>query len=411
MQNGTEITATDKNFYFSNEHQVVRIIDTKKSDQGKFLCIAENSLGRIERVFYVKVEVPIQWSAFGPWSSCSLSCGSGGIQYRTRICLLSNGFPATADDYKCVGENVEARKCNRLQCPVNGAWGKFSDWTKCPTCIEEKTQELPVLSKRFRKCDSPVPSNGGLECSGQDEEEIECNTGFCPIAGGWSDWSSWSSCSKTCGVSHRMRKRFCNNPAPKHNGTYCDGENVEYEDCKTPACINKNLRKSFRPSDEDEMEEMSNESRDKYKEVAELEIKNEAGVVRSYQFMKHREVEFSPPANSVNGNKIPKVKVTLDTFKPISEETYNQHISNVNNENFNQDISTSLENLEFDPTEMDQAPATTCLKGFYFNTIENVCRDINECESRWQHNCTADEACVNMLGTFRCEKKSRRSRN
>lgn len=393
----------------------MRIIDARKSDQGKFLCKVENDLGRIERVFYVKVEVPIQWSSFGPWSTCSVSCGAGGIQYRTRICLLSNGYPATADDYKCVGENVEARKCNRLQCPVNGGWGKYSDFTKCPKCVDEKTQELPVLSRRYRICDSPTPSNGGLECSGEASEEVECNVGYCPIAGGWSEWSSWSSCSKTCGVSHRMRKRICNNPAPKHNGTYCEGENVEYEDCKVPACNNRQLRKSFKASDEDEMEEMSNESRDKYGEAAEFEIKSENGVARNFQFMNHREVEFAPPVSGVNGNKLPKIKVTLDTFKPISEETYNQHLSNLHNERINQDIadsrSTSFENLEFDSTESNQTPAKSCLKGFYYNTIENVCRDINECQSPRQHNCSADDACVNMLGTFRCEKKSRRARN
>ena len=378
------------------------------------MCTAENDLGRIERVFYVKVEVPIQWSAFGPWSTCSVSCGTGGIQYRTRICLLSNGFPATADDFKCVGENVEARKCNRLQCPLNGGWGKFSNWTKCPKCIDEKLQEIPVLSKRFRKCDSPIPSNGGLECSGQDSEEFECKIAYCPIAGGWSEWSSWSTCSKTCGVSHRMRKRFCNNPVPKYNGSYCDGENVEYEDCKMPACINRNLRKTFQPSEEDEMEELSNETRDKYGEAAEFEIRNENGVARNYQFMNHREVEFSPQANGLNGNKIPKIKVTLDTFKPISEETYNQHLSQIHNENANRGIedtqSTSFENLDFESTETNQETPKTCLKGFYFNSIENVCRDINECKTS-QHNCAVNEICVNMLGTFRCERSSRRSRN
>lgn len=411
LQNETEVSTDDKNFYFSNENQIMRIINAKKSDQGKFLCIAENSFGRIERVFYVKVEVPIQWSTFGQWSSCSVSCGSGGIQYRTRICLLSNGYPATADDYRCIGENVEARKCNRLLCPVNGSWGKFSKWSKCPECLELKNDDAPAVSKRYRKCDSPSPSNGGLECSGSDIEEIVCNVGYCPINGGWSAWSTWSVCSKTCGVSHRMRKRFCNNPAPRYNGTFCNGENVEYEECKLPECINQHLMKSFSDIDEDDMEEMSNESRDKYGEVAEFEIKNDAGVARNFQFLNHREVEFTPPSSEGNGFKIPKIKVTLDTYKPISEETYKQHLNKAHmnkNDALEENESTSIENLEFEPTEL---PRKTCIRGFYFNSIEAQCRDINECQNSRNNNCASDETCVNTLGSFRCDKKVRRSRN
>lgn len=357
----------------------------------------------------MSVEVPIQWSSFGPWTTCSVSCGSGGIQYRTRVCLLSNGHPATADDYKCVGENVETRKCNRLSCPVNGGWGKYGKWTKCPKCADEKTQELPLFSKRVRKCDSPIPSNGGLECSGSDIEEVECNVSYCPINGGWSEWSSWSSCAKTCGVSHRMRKRFCNNPLPMHNGTYCDGENVEYEDCKFPPCLNHKLRKSF-DDDLDELEELSNETRDKYGEVAEFEIKDQDGVARNFQFMNHREIEFTPPLSHTDA-KLPKIKVTLDTYKPISEETYNRHVNQMNLSESDDSDDTESTSSDLESTEMDQAPKK-CVKGFYFNSVSKQCEDINECQSQVHpHNCSIGEKCVNALGSFRCERTTRRSRH
>jgi Thrombospondin type 1 domain len=387
----------------------MRVIDVKKSNQGKFLCRAENDFGKVSRVFYVSVEVPISWSDFGPWNDCSVSCGIGGIQYRTRICLLSNGIPASAEDYKCVGKNVEMRKCNQLACPVNGGWGKFSGWSKCPKCIQENSSEVPVMSKRERKCESPVPQNGGIGCSGDDTEEIECKVEFCPVKGGWSDWTTWSSCSKTCGDGHRIRKRFCNSPVPKHNGTACDGENVEYEKCRMQPCFNHHLKKTFNAEDEDDLEEMmSNESREKYKEVAEFEIKDENGKARNFQFSNHRELEFSPPLHNSNGFKMPKIKVTLDTYKPISEETYKQH---VNRMKLNDPESTSFENLEFESTEsieFDQKPKKTCMNGFSYNSIDKQCKDINECQPS---PCAADEICVNTLGSFRCDKKSRRSRN
>lgn len=391
----------------------MRVNEAKKSDHGKFLCEAENDFGKIEKVFYLNVEVPIQWSPFGPWSACSVSCGSGGIQYRTRICLLSNGFPATTHDYKCVGENSEARKCNRLSCPVNGDWGKFSKWSKCPNCVKEKDQGTPVYSARTRKCDSPAPANGGLECQGTAKEEVQCEVQICPINGGWSDWSSWSECSKPCGLSHRMRKRSCNKPEPKHNGTLCDGENVEYEDCKKPLCGHRPMKKSFSPEDEEDGEEMSNEIRERYGEAAEFEIKDQEGIARNFQFSHHREVEVSPSVRSSNGPKMPKIIVTLDTYKPISEETYRQHVgrSKVDfNDIDDMESSSSFENLEFESTESHQAPET-CLPGFSYNSLESQCRDINECLTHRLNNCAPDDTCVNIIGSYRCEKNQRKTRN
>ncbi|CRK98212.1 CLUMA_CG011575, isoform A, partial [Clunio marinus] len=409
MFNGTKILNSDKRFYFSNDNQIMRIIDINKSNQGKFLCNAVNDYGRLQRVFYVNVEVPIQWSAFGPWTICSVSCGSGGIQYRTRICLLTNGLPATAEDYHCVGENVESRKCNQLACPINGGWGKFSEWSKCPKCIDDAIHELPVTSKRVRKCDSPQPSNGGLDCSGSEIEELECKIDFCPVHGGWSKWSPWSACSKTCGSGHRTRKRECNNPSPKYNGTSCRGENVEFEECKMKLCLAQNLKKSFRSDYEDDFEEKSNESREKYKELAELEIKDEKGNVRNFQFMNHREIEFSSPIRDLMGPNIPKIIVTLDTYKPISEETFLEHLSRlrvVHDEA--QTESSSSNNLELDSTESVGKVRKKCIRGFAYNTNNDQCEDINECEEQHQNNCKHDEKCVNVLGSFRCDKKPQR---
>lgn len=370
--------------------------------------MAENEFGKLERVFYVTVEVPIQWSSFGPWSTCSVSCGPSGVQYRSRVCLLTNGNPAQGDDYKCVGENVEMRKCNRLPCPVNGVWGKFSKWSKCPECVSD-TEPLPVFSKRSRKCDSPAASSGGLECSGSETEEVECKVSFCPVNGGWSAWSEWSACGRTCGISHRMRKRFCNNPSPKHNGSYCEGENVEYEECQNRPCINEKLKKSFSADDEEDLEELSNETRDKYGEVAEFEFKDEGGVPRSFQFSKHREVEYSPPSKEIDGFKIPKIKVTLDTFKPISEETYRQHLASVNRADVEQnDESTSDEDVESVELEGPKPRPRTCLTGFYFNHDNNQCEDINECLDRRLSNCKPTERCFNTLGSFRCVETTRR---
>lgn len=209
-----------------------------------------------------------------------------------------------------------------------------------------------------------------------------------------------------------MRKRFCNSPSPKHNGSFCEGENVEYEECQHRPCINEKLKKSFSADDEDDLEELSNETRDKYGEVAELEIKDEGGVPRNFQFSKHREVEYSPPSQEIDGFKIPKIKVTLDTFKPISEETYRQHLGNAKRADVEQnDESVSLEDVESVELERPKPRPRTCLRGFYFNVENNQCEDINECLDRRLSNCQPSERCHNTLGSFRCEKVARKLRD
>ena len=406
----------EKEFYFSDHNHILRIIDAKKSNQGKFLCIAENGLGRIEKYFSVKVEVPIQWSAFGSWSSCSVSCGPDGIQYRTRTCLLSSGKAAKGEDNQCVGESIEMRKCLRLPCPVNGKWGKFSEWSKCPECIKEN--ELPVNSKRTRKCDSPPSAHGGLDCDGDETEIRECKIDYCPINGNWSKWSNWSSCGKTCGVTFRMRKRFCNNPSPKYNGSYCEGENVEYDDCKLRPCLNENLKKSFSVEDEDELEELSNENRDKYSEAVEFEFKRRDDGQRDFQFLDHPEVEFSPPIRKVEIERVqktPKIIVSLDTYGPLSKDSYNQHLNKLKHNEVVE--SNNLDNLSFENTDSTEISQTntrhqrhSCIRGFRFNQLNEQCEDINECLDRRLNRCADSEKCVNAMGSFRCQKTTRNLR-
>ncbi|MPC89076.1 Semaphorin-5A [Portunus trituberculatus] len=46
----------------------------------------------------------------------------------------------------------------------------------------------------------------------------------CTVHGGWTAWSSWSQCSANCGIAVKTRRRTCSNPAPKHGGRVCVGQ-------------------------------------------------------------------------------------------------------------------------------------------------------------------------------------------
>jgi hypothetical protein len=350
--------------------------------------VASNDHGSVQKVYYVTIEIPIQFSPWSEWSSCSTTCGSSGIQYRSRTCILLDGNPS----YNCSGENMQMRKCNDISCPINGGYGNFSKWSKCPSCYNEN-QEKPK-QKRFRKCDSPAPAFGGLNCEGSEIDERECDIKFCPIHGGWSEWKDWGECSKTCGRGIRTRKRFCNIPTPKHNGKQCDGENFEYEECKVKICSNFDMRRTLSNDLED-----SEESTERFREFAEFEmIRNHDGEPKIFQFSQHREVEFSAPPQS---NEIPKIKVTLDTYRPISEETYNQHL-NREDDYFEPEF---LDSTEFASTEFTSTTVRDCGRGFKFNSNLNQCEEIDECKFRHLNSCKAGERCINTVGSYRCERR------
>ena len=57
------------------------------------------------------------WSEWGDWSSCSLTCGVG-VQNRSRTC--TNPSPAFGGA-SCPGDSSEPRFCNEDPCPGKSA--------------------------------------------------------------------------------------------------------------------------------------------------------------------------------------------------------------------------------------------------------------------------------------------------
>lgn len=57
---------------------------------------------------------------------------------------------------------------------INGGYTKFSNWTSCNATCGGGVQS------RSRNCTNPVPSNGGLNCTGPAEEIVRCNVHLCP---------------------------------------------------------------------------------------------------------------------------------------------------------------------------------------------------------------------------------------
>ncbi|XP_076099012.1 SCO-spondin-like isoform X4 [Mytilus galloprovincialis] len=167
------------------------------------------------------------WTIWSEWSLCPVSCG-GGQHSRSRSC--TNPAPMYGGT-KCEGDKTENKLCNSQHCPIDGKWTAWGAWSVCSvTCGGGE-------AARTRSCSDPTPQYNGSNCSGQDKENKACKTNNCPVDGQWSDWMQWSSCTVSCGGGgFQQRKRECNNPAAQYGGKDCNGNNAEVQDCGDFGC-------------------------------------------------------------------------------------------------------------------------------------------------------------------------------
>ncbi|MEE6492107.1 hypothetical protein FKM82_016474 [Ascaphus truei] len=113
------------------------------------------------------------WSHWSPWSSCSVTCGSGQI---TRIRLCNSPVPQL-NGKTCEGEGRENTPCQKDPCPINGKWGPWSLWDTCTVTCGGGVQQ------RARLCNNPEPQHGGKDCVGDVADTQICNKQDCPIDG------------------------------------------------------------------------------------------------------------------------------------------------------------------------------------------------------------------------------------
>uniref|UniRef100_A0A3P9JJW9 Adhesion G protein-coupled receptor B2 n=1 Tax=Oryzias latipes TaxID=8090 RepID=A0A3P9JJW9_ORYLA len=106
-----------------------------------------------------------QWSEWGPWSRCSVTCNPG-VQQRQRRCSASvHGWA------ECKGPHQESRECANPSCS-GGNWGNWNHWSLCSKTCDTGWQ------RRFRMCEGTGPQ--GYPCDGSAEEVRSCNEKKCP---------------------------------------------------------------------------------------------------------------------------------------------------------------------------------------------------------------------------------------
>ncbi len=57
-----------------------------------------------------------------------------------------------------------------------------------------------------------------------------------PVDGAWSPWSQYGACVVSCGQGTRERFRQCNNPVPSNGGVACVGNELDHDVCYGDPC-------------------------------------------------------------------------------------------------------------------------------------------------------------------------------
>ena len=170
------------------------------------------------------------WDQFSEWTTCSTTCGDGKRE-RTRQKKIS----ASNGDKNCEGKAKETETCNKGPCAVDCKWGEYDLWTSCSkSCgggIKTRTRSVLIQS-----------SDGGLDCQGDETENVSCNTDACAIDCVWDEFSEWTRCSKSCGDGEKERSRK-KNVLASNGGKDCEGEASEKSVCNEAVCFGMKFSK------------------------------------------------------------------------------------------------------------------------------------------------------------------------
>ena len=124
-------------------------------------------------------------SAWGDFSSCSTSCGTGTYDRSREITTQpSHGG-------KECGELREQHTCKLEACKVDCVQGSWAHWSSCSKSCEcgTKMRVRPVLTE---------PSANGKACGTVYQGHSCCVGMHCPVDCTLSAWVEWLLCSASC---------------------------------------------------------------------------------------------------------------------------------------------------------------------------------------------------------------------
>ena len=115
----------------------------------------------------------VEWSQWTQWLPCE--CRTASVQQkRNRTCSYPYKYQ---EGLVCPEGTDEDRPCQVVPGCKDGNWGDWHNWGRCE-CSGD------ILQHRFKHCDDPPPTNGGLNCVGSaPKASRECATDECDEPG------------------------------------------------------------------------------------------------------------------------------------------------------------------------------------------------------------------------------------
>uniref|UniRef100_A0A3P8YXC6 Ig-like domain-containing protein n=2 Tax=Esox lucius TaxID=8010 RepID=A0A3P8YXC6_ESOLU len=167
---------------------------THSSLEKGFWCInKEQPYGRICSNYHVRFQCPpvqAYWTDWAGWGPCSATaCNDVGIQVRQRKCMSVQPLPLLLAP-PCQGHHVERREC--VTRPCEAEWTKWGPWASCSvtcgkgrrvrrrTCVRSsETVKCVGRGGEIQKCGgTPCPSQCKLECPGGHASD-DCSRCVC----------------------------------------------------------------------------------------------------------------------------------------------------------------------------------------------------------------------------------------
>ena len=158
-----------------------------------------------------------QWGDYG---ACDKTCGAS-FATRTRQVKYAH-----AHGGQCNGALKDDKVCERNPCPRDCVVDDWQAWGACSVTCGEGTQTR-------KRATIEATAHGGQECPAIAETRA-CRHLGCQIDCKMSLWSEWSACSKTCGTGFRSHERGID-VAPAFGGMAC-GPKYEIEKCASQQC-------------------------------------------------------------------------------------------------------------------------------------------------------------------------------
>ncbi|KAL8453703.1 hypothetical protein Emag_001748 [Eimeria magna] len=140
--------------------------------------------------------------SWSEWTECSALCG-GGTRQRFRGVTefeVGGGKP-------CTGNKEEAEACNLHACETPCRVSEWSEWTECSSSCAPADGSEATRSRYREVLREPYPP-GSQACPALEDVQKGCNSDIpCPVDCSYTLWTSWGECIGECGIGHQVRTR------------------------------------------------------------------------------------------------------------------------------------------------------------------------------------------------------------